>query len=130
MKQKWLDRTLVGIALHLTLVTSEREFHRAMKHCKVPQSDWGDFAPEGVGGRCVTLEQGAKRTCIVIIPAVKGSTGIDYASRIVHEAMHVWRVVREVIGEFDPSLEFEAYSMENITRILFKEFARQTKGKT
>ena len=129
MKHKWLAQTLVGLPLSLTLVTSEQELHRAMRHLNVPRNEWVDFAPEGTAGSCVTLEQGADRACIVTIPLFDDSSGIDYASRIVHEAMHVWRVVREVIGEFEPSLEFEAYAMENITRTLFLEFARQTEGK-
>lgn len=44
------------------------------------------------------------------------------ACLLVHEAMHVWRGIRENIGEAQPSSEFEAYAMQNISLQLIGAF--------
>jgi hypothetical protein len=49
-------------------------------------------------------------------------------SLLVHEAMHVWREMRGTIGESEPSSEFEAYSIQNITFNLIGAY-EQTRGK-
>lgn len=46
---------------------------------------------------------------------------------LVHEAMHVWRDLREAVGEPEPSSEFEAYAMQNITGNLIDAF-QKTRG--
>lgn len=40
---------------------------------------------------------------------------IGVVGLIVHEAMHVWQMIRRDIGETEPSVEFEAYALQNIT---------------
>jgi hypothetical protein len=47
---------------------------------------------------------------------------------IVHESMHVWRQVRETIGESEPSSEFEAYSIQSIALQLISAYEK-TRGK-
>lgn len=42
---------------------------------------------------------------------------------LVHEAMHVWRHIREDIGEDSPSAEFEAYALQHISMELMEAFA-------
>lgn len=37
---------------------------------------------------------------------------------MAHEAVHVWRSAMERIGEKDPSEEFMAYGIQNITQTL------------
>lgn len=61
---------------------------------------------------------------------VKGGkwTRQQIAGLLIHEGMHVWREMRETIGEMNPSLEFEAYAIQHITRYLFADYER-TRGK-
>lgn len=38
---------------------------------------------------------------------------------LLHEAVHIWQRVRTLMGESDPSKEFEAYSIQRIAQDLF-----------
>jgi hypothetical protein len=133
MRAKWLSRTLTGLPLRYTLVTSVELLRKELKRLGIPKHRdvWDDF-PTGTKGACVhqfTTDKGSCAAIVCVRTDVEGDTGCDIASRIVHEAMHVWRWAREILGESNPSSEFEAYAMENLTRHLFEEYARQTGGK-
>jgi len=44
---------------------------------------------------------------------------------LVHEAVHIWQRMCEIMGEREPSSEFEAYCVQAISQRLFMEFERQ-----
>ncbi len=48
-------------------------------------------------------------------------------SILAHEAVHVWRHIREKIGETDPSSEFEAYAVQSITQFLLDVHIKSNK---
>lgn len=64
------------------------------------------------------------RTCIV---TVSERPPVETVGLLVHEAMHVWRDIREGIGEEFPSSEFEAYMMQNIIHELLEAY-QKTRG--
>ncbi|WP_342371423.1 hypothetical protein [Acinetobacter sp. D009] len=41
---------------------------------------------------------------------------------LLHEAVHVWQKVKKLMGENEPSSEFEAYSIQAIAQDLFKMY--------
>lgn len=41
---------------------------------------------------------------------------------LLHEAVHIWQRLRTVMGEDEPSKEFEAYSVQRIAQDLFYAF--------
>ncbi|MEI1687074.1 hypothetical protein V8P55_02170 [Acinetobacter baumannii] len=41
---------------------------------------------------------------------------------LLHEAVHVWQIVKRRMGEREPSVEFEAYSIQAIAQDLFEMF--------
>jgi len=45
---------------------------------------------------------------------------------IVHEATHIKQKIMHTIGETNPSAEFEAYMMQNISANLMLAFVEQT----
>ena len=47
---------------------------------------------------------------------------------IVHEAVHVWQEIREMMYEKEPSSEFEAYSIQQIASNLMSEFKELSKN--
>lgn len=47
---------------------------------------------------------------------------------IVHEAAHVWQGARDVMGERDPSPEFEAYALQYIVLNLLSAYRRTRPG--
>lgn len=76
---------------------------------------------------CTTLLKNYKtgrRVAFVTVGDFDARMTVDL---LVHEAMHVWRDMREAIGEDAPSSEFEAYAIQNISASLFAAY-EQTRG--
>lgn len=44
---------------------------------------------------------------------------------LVHEAVHIWQRVKELLGEHSPSAEFEAYSIQRISLELIDSWKGQ-----
>lgn len=44
---------------------------------------------------------------------------IEVYGLILHESVHIWQKIRELMGEKSPSTEFEAYSIQKIAQDLF-----------
>lgn len=89
------------------------------------------YAPENMAnapfpasdGHCCTFRN--RKDLNEQISVVTVGTGcaarVDLAQMVAilaHEAVHVWRHVREKIGETDPSSEFEAYAVQSIVQFL------------
>lgn len=124
MKTKWLDRSLM-VGPHMTLVLSEDEYRTAMRHCKVPRAEqplWILTPHADATVHWMDNLNGAL-TCIVAIRPRKGITGIQIASMLVHEAVHIWQQFKKRIGEKKPSAEFEAYSIQTIAQRLMEAYA-------
>jgi len=47
---------------------------------------------------------------------------IEVYGLLLHEAVHVWQKVRKLMGEKEPSSEFEAYSIQAIAQDLFEMY--------
>lgn len=47
---------------------------------------------------------------------------IEVYGLLLHEAVHVWQKVKKLMGEKEPSSEFEAYSIQAIAQDLFEMF--------
>lgn len=85
-----------------------------------PQSD----------GRCSHFtDQKNNNLSIVTIGQHAGKVKpLSVVGLLVHEAMHVWRQIREIIGEQYPSLEFEAYYIQAISQELIRGY-EMTRGR-
>lgn len=49
-------------------------------------------------------------------------TGIEIACVLVHEAVHVWQLAMEQIGEHKHGCEAEAYAIQRISQHLMEQF--------
>lgn len=47
---------------------------------------------------------------------------IEIHGLLLHEAVHVWQRIRQLMGEQEPSKEFEAYSIQAIAQDLFEMY--------
>ncbi|MDC5109016.1 hypothetical protein OHW62_16510 [Acinetobacter baumannii] len=47
---------------------------------------------------------------------------IEIYGLLLHEAVHVWQIVKRRMGESEPSVEFEAYSIQAIAQDLFEMY--------
>lgn len=97
----------------------KREMRRLnVDECPYPTSD----------GRFTVFDKAnGHEHCGIVTVSHRKMDRLSIVGLIVHEAMHVWRHVRENMGEREPSAEFEAYSMQAISQNLIHAY-QQTRG--
>jgi len=134
MKLEWLNRSLFQ-GPHLALVTSQKQFEKALKHLKL--ADCGEYC--GAIGDATThsyIDQD-NQLCVVVglrADKAKDSEFVEVVGLLVHEAVHVWQEIRSrLVYSLDPSrrggleAEFEAYAIQNIAQTLIEAYQKQVK---
>lgn len=71
----------------------------------------------------VFMSNNGIHAAVVYFPVQELSDAEKY-SLIAHEATHVWQEIAEIMGENNPSSEFEAYSIGDICLNLITEMIR------
>lgn len=74
-------------------------------------------------GTTNTFEDKSGKLSIIVTLAEgveKSVSRIQIAGLLAHEATHVWQFVRKHMGEHEPSVEFEAYSVQAIFQNLYR----------
>ena len=105
---------------HLGMARSEAEFRRKLRHLKVPVREWPEFVRQGADATTHFFERrNSNSVCAIVCYRPDGTkTRSQVAAMMAHEAVHVWRSAMETLGEKDPSEEFMAYGIQNITQTL------------
>lgn len=120
---KWLSNTLIRNPLEVGLCKSEREYKRELKKLKLTSTDtWlslGAIATVHSFRNTVTN----RRVALVCIDGSKKYNPRDLHETMTHEAVHLWQEIRQAIHEHEPSSEFEAYAIENLTKQLIDAYA-------
>lgn len=120
---RWLERGLVSSPVYLALCRSEQALQRELRRLRIPAKDWPQFLGGTASASTMIFSNSDDETaCIVCIGDVSEDTPTRVAALLVHEAVHVWQEVKRVMGETDPSSEFEAYSVQSISQKLFDAF--------
>lgn len=129
-KVEWLDRSLL-VCPYFCLCLNEKAYKQALKRMKVPRDHWGPFLQtHHAHATTHYLEKGdGSLACIVCMGSTEGRDIPTVHGLLVHEAVHIWQQYREFIGEKSPSSEFEAYSIQWISRMLIESYLKQTEGK-
>lgn len=114
-KTVWLDRGWQTV--FIGFCPSEKAWKRQMKRFNCDEA-----YPTSVG--CATrFEKDGKTSMIVTLgpqAEAPGRSRVEVAGLLCHEAVHVWQTVRAVMAEREPSIEFEAYSMQAIFQSLYQ----------
>lgn len=116
----------VGIAF----CPSEEAWNRASKRYKIDGGPYPSIA--GFGGHTQHFRDTENHSSIILVTVGRGSErdAMEVISTLVHEAVHVWQFICEVIGEENPGIETEAYSIQHITEMLIDAYCKtQGKGK-
>lgn len=118
----WCDRGWQPV--EYCFCPSEKAWHRQMKAMEIT----GESYPE-TDGRATFFTKHGKTIAIVTVRdgAEEKHSLIELLGILVHEATHIWQEIRAVMGEKDPSSEFEAYSMQAIVQELIAAF-KKTRG--
>ncbi|ENX06514.1 hypothetical protein [Acinetobacter courvalinii] len=59
---------------------------------------------------------------VVQLGDTSGRDLIEVYGLLLHEAVHIWQRVKKLMGEREPSTEFEAYSIQAIAQDLFEMY--------
>lgn len=119
---RWLDRDLV-VGPYLALATNEVDFRKAMRRLQVPRERWPKWLADDATACAHSFTNPSGGIASVVCIRLGEHQGIAVASTLVHEAVHVWQTWSRHIGEREPSDEFEAYSIEAISRRLMQAYA-------
>lgn len=128
----WLDRALFVAPIHYALCMDEGAFQRELSRLKVPASSRPPFVAQSAAATVHFFEEtdGARKSAIVCMrPPRNGANLADTVALLAHESMHIWREIRETIGEDRPSSEFEAYCLQGIVARLVDAFLNTDEGK-
>ena len=122
---KWLDRSLI-VGPYLTLCLSEDHYNRVMRYLAIDQP-WSKWVTDGANATMHSMTHDKNGLCCVVCLKPKDTvTGVQIASILVHEAVHVVERYMEYINEDHPSSEFLAYSIQNVAQELMQSYAEQT----
>jgi precorrin-4 methylase len=130
---RWLDRTLLRSPIYYCLCLNEKDFKYELKRLGVEDEVVPFLSTTHAGATAHHFDKttAEKPTYAVIITMgnTKGRTREQIYGLLVHEAMHIWRAVRELLGETSPASEQEAYAMQEIAQSLMESYRDQTKKK-
>jgi hypothetical protein len=99
-----------------------------LKHLKIPKEDWTPFVSNWHSSATTHFYESKKDntiSAIICIQHWKDKTGIQIAALLVHEAVHLWQETLKNYGEHDPSQEYEAYAIQNLSQNLMESFVKQ-----
>jgi HJR/Mrr/RecB family endonuclease len=127
---EWLSNAVVYMPMTLGLCLGAEAFKKEMKRLNVPKKSRPTHMPNVNSAIVHFLEStsGRKnRLALVVLGDVDQLSTVEVHALLTHEAVHVWQEMRDAIGEKEPSSEFEAYAIQNITYSLLQSYESQKK---
>ena len=103
---------------HVKYTLARNQIHMDLLFDNMSDSD--KFLSMGTGAQVDYYDNG--KYCIVQLGEVADRSLLQIHSLLLHEAVHVWQRVKALMGEKEPSIEFEAYSIQRIALDLFSMF--------
>ena len=118
----WLNRCLIE-GDFLKVCTTEVDYYKTLKYLKVPIAEWDRWLiQDALATTHYFNTPKGSRVSIVCIPVTPETDGIDVATLLVHEAVHVVQEYFRFIGEDNPGSEIEAYAIQNVSASLMRAY--------
>lgn len=128
-KLPWLDRSLMLSAYYYCLRVSEHDFHEELTRLEVPPQSWPKFVSDHSDATVHYFESSDGKLIAIVcldLQCTKTKSGIQIASLLVHEAVHIWQQHARLIGSRnDRSDEEEAHAIQFIAQNLMESFSQQ-----
>lgn len=120
-----VDAPIIGLAYIVTLCVTPAQFYAYLRKIKMPVGEQPEYLDSDVDA-CVHFlkSPNKKRHAVVCVSDQAGEPQIKTIALLVHEAVHIWQWQCEFMGEDAPGREFEAYSIQAITKLLLEEYER------
>ena len=113
----WIDRAIIESPYCIGLCQTEKQFKNELKRLKVANPENHQWVTEGKDAT-VTEFEGSKNHDKCFLVGIKQDAKtkpIEIVGLLVHEAVHIWQMIRQDMNENEPSIEFEAYSIQKIS---------------
>ena len=120
-KIEWLDRCLFVSPVYYCLCKTEKEFKKVQKHLKIPKNKRTDFLLNGSNTTAHFFTKDNDSSAVVCIDG-EGYSRSQVSALLAHEAVHIFQEVKYIVGEDNPSKEFEAYAIQAISQRLFESY--------
>lgn len=119
---RWLNPALLTCD-HVGICFNDRDFQRELRRLKVPSHNWGSWLTEGALATThhLTSEKGS-RASIVCTPIRPEWEGVEVATLLVHEAVHVVQEYFDWIGEAQVGKETQAYAIQSVSAQLMRAY--------
>jgi hypothetical protein len=103
---------------HVKYTLARNQLHMDLLFEDMGKAD--QFLDMGADAQVSSFSDGAY--AIVQIGDTGDKDQLQVYGLLLHEAVHVWQIVKRRMGEREPSLEFEAYSIQAIAQDLFEMY--------
>ncbi|HFG6817393.1 hypothetical protein U2E65_03210 [Acinetobacter baumannii] len=103
---------------HVQYTLARNQLHMDLLFEDMDKAD--QFLDMGADAQVSAFSDGAY--AIVQIGDTADKDRIQVYGLLLHEAVHVWQKIKKLMGEREPSSEFEAYSIQAIAQDLFKMY--------
>ena len=100
---------------HVKYTLARNQMHMDLLFDDMNDSD--EFLSMGCAAQ-VDYYDGGKH-CIVQIGETQDKSLVTIHGLLLHEAVHIWQRIKLLMGEKEPGIEFEAYSIQRIAQDLF-----------
>jgi len=119
---KWLNNILIE-GDHLCACFTEQDYYKLLKSLKIPVADWDRWLmQDALATTHYFNTPKGNRLTVVCIPVKPETDGIDIATLLVHESVHVVQEYFRFIGEDNPGTEIEAYAIQNVSATLMRAY--------
>jgi hypothetical protein len=127
----WINREMITSPYCIGLCQDEKMFNREMDRLEVPPGQRPDWVKPGFPATSHFFEKRSSydMCAIVCLNVKRKDDPNNVVGLIIHEAVHVWKYIREEIGELNPSSEFEAYAIQTIAQRLIVAYKTPRKKK-
>lgn len=127
---EWLDRSLLTSPYCYALCLSEDAFKAEMKSLGVPNERRGGWIATPQADATLHYLENQKTSGLAAIICLRANDKEleQVYSLLVHEAVHLWQVIKEHIGEDSPAKEQEAYAIQRIAQSLMYSYKEQVSG--
>lgn len=108
------------LPIYVGFTTCPKAFAAEMRRLKI--DDPPSFTNDGADATAHTFTKEKIITTIVTIKKDPKRIVAQVVGLLAHEAVHVWQECRSVIREREPSIEFEAYTVQWITQFFVEKY--------
>jgi hypothetical protein len=124
---KWINRNIFLSPVYIGLCKTEDQFKEELKKLKIPMTEWPSFNKSEIADATTHFFFAPDKStcCIVCMKQPKAKTLSQINALICHETIHIWQEIKTVIGEKNPSYEFEAYCVQGIFQNLAEAFHKK-----